>query len=135
MPIVASLLRVGLAALAAVLVATGASAQTYPSKVIKIIVPFAVGGQPDTVARVIAQHLQATLGTTIIDNRPGNSTIIGSKFAAGSDPDGYTLLFGSTTSLAIVPAMTSNAGYDAVRASSRSRRSRARRCISMSGRR
>ena len=63
---------------------------------------------------MIAQHLQATLGTTIIDNRPGNSTIIGSKFAAGSDPDGYTLLFGSTTSLAIVPSMTSNAGYDPV---------------------
>jgi tripartite-type tricarboxylate transporter receptor subunit TctC len=104
----------GLVVLAAVLVTASASAQTYPNKVIKIIVPFAVGGQPDTVARLMAQHLQATLGTTIIDNRPGNSTIIGSKFAAGSDPDGYTLLFGSTTSLAIVPAMTSSAGYDAV---------------------
>jgi tripartite-type tricarboxylate transporter receptor subunit TctC len=114
MPTVASLIRIALA-LAAVLVAASASAQTYPNKVIKIIVPFAVGGQPDTVARVIAQHLQATLGTTIIDNRPGNSTIIGSKFAAGSDPDGYTLLFGSTTSLAIVPAMTSSAGYDPVK--------------------
>jgi tripartite-type tricarboxylate transporter receptor subunit TctC len=114
MPSVASLMRMGLVALAAVLVTASASAQTYPNKVIKIIVPFAVGGQPDTVARLMAQHLQATLGTTIIDNRPGNSTIIGSKFAAGSDPDGYTLLFGSTTSLAIVPAMTSNAGYDAV---------------------
>jgi tripartite-type tricarboxylate transporter receptor subunit TctC len=114
MPTVTSLMRIGLTALTAVVATASASAQTYPSKVIKIIVPFAVGGQPDTVARVIAQHLQATLGTTIIDNRPGNSTIIGSKFAAGSDPDGYTLLFGSTTSLAIVPAMTSNAGYDAV---------------------
>jgi tripartite-type tricarboxylate transporter receptor subunit TctC len=114
MPTVASLMRAGVVALAAALAAASAAAQTYPSKVIKIVVPFAVGGQPDTVARVIAQHLQATLGTTIIDNRPGNSTIIGSKFAAGSDPDGYTLLFGSTTSLAIVPAMTSNAGYDAV---------------------
>jgi tripartite-type tricarboxylate transporter receptor subunit TctC len=114
MPTVTSLMRIGLTALTAVVATASASAQIYPSKVIKIIVPFAVGGQPDTVARVIAQHLQATLGTTIIDNRPGNSTIIGSKFAAGSDPDGYTLLFGSTTSLAIVPAMTSNAGYDAV---------------------
>jgi tripartite-type tricarboxylate transporter receptor subunit TctC len=114
MPSVASLMRNGLVALAAVFVITSASAQTYPNKVIKIIVPFAVGGQPDTVARLMAQHLQTTLGTTIIDNRPGNSTIIGSKFAAGADPDGYTLLFGSTTSLAIVPAMTSSAGYDAV---------------------
>ena len=114
MPTVASLQRIGLAALAVVMVAASAAAQTYPNRVIKIIVPFAVGGQPDTVARVIAQHLQATVGTTIIDNRPGNNTIIGSKFAAGADPDGYTLLFGSTTSLAIVPAMTSNAGYDPV---------------------
>jgi tripartite-type tricarboxylate transporter receptor subunit TctC len=114
MPTVASLQRIGLAALAAIVVVASAAAQSYPNRVIKIIVPFAVGGQPDTVARVIAQHLQATLGTTIIDNRPGNSTIIGSKFAAGADPDGYTLLFGSTTSLAIVPAMTSNAGYDPV---------------------
>jgi tripartite-type tricarboxylate transporter receptor subunit TctC len=114
MPTVASLQRLALAALATIFVGGTAAAQTYPNKVIKIIVPFAVGGQPDTVARLMAQHLQATLGTTIIDNRPGNSTIIGSKFAAGADPDGYTLLFGSTTSLAIVPAMTSNAGYDAV---------------------
>ena len=105
MPMVASLLRIALGR-----AGRGRSwprarrAQTYPNRVIKIIVPFAVGGQPDTVARLFAQHLAATVGTTIIDNRPGNNTIIGSKFAAGADPDGYTLLFGSTTSLAIVPA-------------------------------
>ena len=114
MPTVASLQRIACAALAAVAIAGAAWAQTYPNRVIKIIVPFAVGGQPDTIARVFAQHLQATVGTTIIDNRPGNNTIIGTKFAAGSDPDGYTLLFGSTTSLAIVPFLTANAGYDPV---------------------
>ncbi|MPZ36522.1 MAG: tripartite tricarboxylate transporter substrate binding protein [Rhizobiales bacterium] len=112
----ASLLRIVFAALVVVvLTADAASAQTYPDRVIKIIVPFAVGGQPDTVARVIAQYLQATVGTTIIENRPGNSTIIGSKFAADAAPDGYTLLFGSSTSLAIAPAMTSSAGYDPVK--------------------
>jgi tripartite-type tricarboxylate transporter receptor subunit TctC len=115
MPMVASLQRLVLAALAVAIVASSAAAQTYPSRVIKIIVPFAVGGQPDTVARVIAQHLQATVGTTIIDNRPGNSTIIGSKFVADADPDGYTLLFGSSTSLAIAPAMSANPGYDPVK--------------------
>jgi tripartite-type tricarboxylate transporter receptor subunit TctC len=116
MPTFASLQRLRLAAIGfnAVVLAASAAAQTYPSRVIKIIVPFAVGGQPDTVARVFAQHLQATVGPTIIDNRPGNNTIIGTKFAAGSDPDGYTLLFGSTTSLAIVPFLTANAGYDPV---------------------
>jgi tripartite-type tricarboxylate transporter receptor subunit TctC len=115
MPAVAVLQRIVFVVLAVVMVAAGgALAQPYPSRVIKIIVPFAVGGQPDIVARVFAQHLAATVGTTIIDNRPGNNTIIGSKFAASADPDGYTLLFGSVTSLAIVPALTANAGYDPV---------------------
>jgi tripartite-type tricarboxylate transporter receptor subunit TctC len=115
MPAVAGLQRIAFVVLAVVMVAaSGAFAQPYPSRVIKIIVPFAVGGQPDIVARVFAQHLAATVGTTVIDNRPGNNTIIGSKFAAGADPDGYTLLFGSVTSLAIVPALTASAGYDPV---------------------
>jgi tripartite-type tricarboxylate transporter receptor subunit TctC len=103
----------------AVAVAAGAAhvglAQTYPNRVIKIIVPFAVGGQPDTVARVFAQHLAMTLGPTIVDNRPGNNTTLGAKAAASADPDGYTLLFGTSTSLAIAPATTPNAGYDPVK--------------------
>ena len=92
----------------------GALAQGYPSKVIKIVVPFPAGGQPDTVARLIAQHLSATVGPTMIDNRPGGNTTIGSKAAASAEPDGYTLLFGSVTSLAIGPALVLNAGYDPV---------------------
>ena len=54
--------------------AGGTFAQTYPSRVIKIIVPFAAGGQPDTIARVFAQHLALTVGATVIDNRPGGNT-------------------------------------------------------------
>jgi len=104
-----------LAALALAATIGLASAQPYPSRVIKIVVPFGVGGQPDVIARLFAQHLNATVGATIIDNRPGNNTIIGSKFAAGAEPDGYTLLFGSSTSLAIAPALTANAGYDPVK--------------------
>src|SRR5581483_1348843 len=92
-----------------------ASAQTYPNRVIRIIVPFGPGGQPDVVARVFAQHLAATLGPTIIDNRPGVNTTLGTKAAAGAEPDGYTLLFASTTSLAIAPALNQNAGYDPVK--------------------
>jgi len=107
------------AGLAILLVAIGsaniASAQTYPSRVIKIIVPFAVGGQPDVVARLFAQHLAATVGPTIIDNRPGNNTTLGAKAAASAEPDGYTLLFGSSTSLAIAPALAPNVGYDPVK--------------------
>jgi tripartite-type tricarboxylate transporter receptor subunit TctC len=98
------------------IVAMGAAlAQPYPNRLIKIVVPFAVGGQPDTIARVFAQQIGATVGTTMIENRPGNNTIIGSKFVAGAEPDGYTLLFGSATSLALVPATTQNAGYDPVK--------------------
>src|SRR3954470_9578808 len=92
-----------------------AGAQNYPNRVIKIIVPFGVGGQPDVVARVFAQHLAATIGAAVIDNRPGANTTIGSKAAATAEPDGYTLLFGSSTSLAIAPALSPNAGYDPVR--------------------
>jgi tripartite-type tricarboxylate transporter receptor subunit TctC len=100
---------------ALVAVAGAALAQTYPSRVIKIVVPFGAGGQPDVVARVFAQHIAATVGPTIIDNRPGGNTTIGSKVAAAAEPDGYTLLFGSTTSLAIAPALNQNAGFDPVK--------------------
>jgi tripartite-type tricarboxylate transporter receptor subunit TctC len=75
-------------AVAAMGVAGGAAAQEYPNRVIKIIVPFGPGGQPDVVARVFAQHLAATLGATMIDNRPGANTTIGSKAAAAAEPDG-----------------------------------------------
>jgi tripartite-type tricarboxylate transporter receptor subunit TctC len=115
MPNVVTLQRLAIAALLIAAGVEGADAQTYPNRIIKIIVPFGVGGQPDTIARVFAQHLAATVGTTIIDNRPGSNAIIGSKAAASADPDGHTLLFASTTSLAIVPALTANAGYDAVK--------------------
>ncbi|HEY7664639.1 MAG TPA: tripartite tricarboxylate transporter substrate binding protein [Xanthobacteraceae bacterium] len=103
-----------LALLAAVVLVIGpASAQPYPSRVIKLIVPFSPGGQPDTIARIIAQHLSASVGTTIIDNRPGANTAIGTKAAAAAEPDGHTLLFGSSTSLAIAPALKGG-DYDPV---------------------
>ena len=99
---------------AAALLAGAAFAQSYPSRVIKLIVPFSPGGQPDTIARVVAQHLSASVGTTIIDNRPGANTTIGTKAAAAAEPDGYTLLFGSSTSLALAPALKGG-DYDPVK--------------------
>ena len=89
-------------------------AQSYPSRVIKLIVPFSPGGQPDTIARIVAQHLSGSVGTTIIDNRPGANTTIGTKAAAAAEPDGYTLLFGSSTSLAIAPALKAGE-YDPIK--------------------
>jgi tripartite-type tricarboxylate transporter receptor subunit TctC len=92
-----------------------ASAKDYPSRVIKIIVPFGAGGQPDVVARVFAQYLQNNLGPTIVENHPGGNTTLGAQAAAAAKPDGYTLFFGSSTSLAIAPALNPNAGYDPVK--------------------
>jgi tripartite-type tricarboxylate transporter receptor subunit TctC len=90
-------------------------AQDYPNRVIRLIVPFGPGGQPDVIARIFAHHLAATVGATIVDNRPGANATIGTKAAVGAQPDGYTLLFASTTSLAIAPAINRNAGYDPVK--------------------
>src|SRR5262249_40685611 len=101
------------AVIAGLLASNAAFAQLYPSRVIKMIVPFSPGAQPDTIARLVAQHLSASVGTTIIDNRPGANTTIGTKVAAAAEPDGYTLLFGSSTSLAIAPALKPE--YDPVK--------------------
>jgi tripartite-type tricarboxylate transporter receptor subunit TctC len=105
-------------ALLAALVAVGVQrtdpllAETYPNRPIRLIVPFPPGGPTDVMGRVIAQALSATLGAIVVDNRPGAGSTIGTKLAAGAEPDGYTLLFGSTASLAIAPALYKNAGYD-----------------------
>lgn len=86
------------AALAATLTTLGASAQTYPDKPVKIIVPFAAGGPADVYARVLGQKLAESLGQTFtIDNRPGGGAIVGTEVAAKSPADGYTLLMMSNT--------------------------------------
>ena len=73
-------------------------AQEYPSRPVKIIVPFAAGGSADIYARVLAQKLQEALGQTfIVDDRPGGGSIIGTDAVAKSAPDGYTLLLMSNT--------------------------------------
>jgi tripartite-type tricarboxylate transporter receptor subunit TctC len=108
-------LAAAMLALAMTGVAIVASAEDYPSHVIKIIVPFGVGGQPDVVARVFAQYFQNNLGPTVVDNHPGGNTVLGAQAAASAKPDGYTLFFGSSTSLAIAPALNPNAGYDPVK--------------------
>ena len=74
------------------------AAQDYPTKPVRIIVPFAAGGPADVYARFIGQHLQDALGQSfVIDNRPGAGSIIGTDAVAKSAPDGYTLLLMSNT--------------------------------------
>jgi len=94
--------------------AAGPSAsQNYPNHVIKMIVPFPPGGPIDTMARIVAHELSARLGQeVVIDNRPGAGSTLGSKAAAGADPDGYTLLFGSSGSLAVAPALYAKLNID-----------------------
>jgi tripartite-type tricarboxylate transporter receptor subunit TctC len=107
--------------LAALLTATGPKwtqswAQSYPSRPIRMITPFTPGSPVDVAARLLAQYLGANLGqNVIVDNRPGAGTTLGMKAAALADPDGYTLLYQSS-SLVVAPAMYKNLDYDPLKA-------------------
>jgi tripartite-type tricarboxylate transporter receptor subunit TctC len=104
------------AALSVAHLCSPALAQSYPDKPIKLVVPFPAGGTVDTVARLISQPLSAYLGQSIvIENRPGAGTTIALKSVALADPDGYTLLLGSTGSLAINPTLYHNLDFGPVR--------------------
>src|SRR5262245_44681367 len=92
-----------------------AAAQPYPNRPIKLVVPFPPGGPADVMGRLIAQPLSNTLGQVIVENRPGAGSTIGAKSVATADPDGYTLLLGSSSTLAIGPALYANAGYDPIK--------------------
>jgi tripartite-type tricarboxylate transporter receptor subunit TctC len=95
--------------------AAPAPAQTYPVKPVRIIVPFAPGGV-DVTARIVADRLTAALGQPfIVENRPGAGGSVGAKMVAGSNPDGYTLIFSSPGPVVVSPAINRNAGYDAVK--------------------
>jgi tripartite-type tricarboxylate transporter receptor subunit TctC len=107
--------RRNLALLAIACCATVASAQTYPSKPIKVIVPYTPGSPVDVLARVVTQQVSVRLGQSIvIDNRPGAGTTIGTKLAATADPDGYTLLIGAT-SFVLSFSLYPNLDYDPVK--------------------
>jgi tripartite-type tricarboxylate transporter receptor subunit TctC len=102
-----------IAAIGVILIAGGTSlAQTYPNRPIKLIVPLPAGGTVDVSARVLADRLSAQLGqSVIVDNRPGAGTTIGLKLVATADPDGYTLLFASTGSMTVNPALYKNLDF------------------------
>jgi tripartite-type tricarboxylate transporter receptor subunit TctC len=90
-----------------------ARAEGYPSKVIKLVVPAGPGGPTDLLARLVAERMAATLGqAVIVDNRGGAGGAIEARAVAAAEPDGYTLLFGNTATLANIPAVSKSAGYD-----------------------
>jgi tripartite-type tricarboxylate transporter receptor subunit TctC len=93
-----------------------AQAQGYPSKLIKLILPFTAGSPNDVLARFIAPHLSARLRqSVIVENRPGGGTSIGARAVLAADPDGYTLLFSNGPTHVIAPLGHASASYDPVK--------------------
>ena len=89
------------------------AAQDYPARTVQLIVPFPPGGPTDIVGRLVAQRLSEGLGKpVVVENRPGAGGTVGSAAAAKATPDGYTLLYGSTSTLAIAPSLYRNLSYD-----------------------
>jgi len=100
-------------ALCFVVLAGAAAAQTYPSRPVRLIVPFPAGSGPDQVARVLGQELQQSLGQPfIVEDKSGALGTIGSAEVARATPDGYTLLMTTNTAGAAAPALVKNVGYD-----------------------
>ena len=102
------------AAIAAAMIVLGAQAQGYPTRPVKIIVPFGPGGFTDVVARILQSQLGAALGQPIvIENKPGAGSTIGTAEVAKAKPDGYTLAMVSTTHV-ITPSIYKKMPYDAL---------------------
>jgi tripartite-type tricarboxylate transporter receptor subunit TctC len=108
-----------LPALLACLMASPPQAQTagdWPARSIRLVVPFGAGGPPDVLARIMAQPLSEGLGqSVIIDNRVGAGGTLGAELVARAPADGYTLLLGATSTMAIGPSVYRELRYDPVR--------------------
>ena len=88
-------------------------AQAWPTRPVRIIVPFSPGGPADVMARVVGQRMSAILGQQLyVENRGGAGGTIGARAAAQAEPDGYTLILGTTSTLVVAPEVYRNVGYD-----------------------
>ena len=107
--------RQALGAAAALAAARSARAQgTWPDRPIRVVVPFAAGGNADTIARILQPRLQEKLGQpVVVENRPGAGGAVGAAEVARARPDGYTLLIGSNGPLSVNPAVQARLPYDA----------------------
>ncbi len=98
------------------LLAFQVSAQTYPNRPIKIIIPYGPGGAPDILGRLIGAKLQTSLGQpVIVENHPGAGGTVGTDFVAKSAPDGYTILVATTANLSISPHLYPKLPYNALK--------------------
>src|SRR5690242_6683688 len=90
-----------------------ATADIFPNRTVRLIVPFPAGGPTDVLARVLAQRMSTDWGQpVVVENRPGGNTAIGAQIVAKAQPDGYTLLAAMDTTLAMNPATTTNLTYN-----------------------
>jgi tripartite-type tricarboxylate transporter receptor subunit TctC len=109
-------MKLAFTTIAAALVAVApvaAMAQAYPAKPVKIVVPFAPGGNLDVTARLVAESMSKTLGQPfIVENRAGAGGALGSEQVAKSPPDGYTLVAGTTATTIVSPLLIANAPYN-----------------------
>jgi tripartite-type tricarboxylate transporter receptor subunit TctC len=97
-------------------IASGAAcSQAYPDRPIRLIVPAAPGGPTDIPARLLSQMLPKLGQPIVIENRPGAGGAIGARVVVAAPPDGYTLLVGNTSVLAVAPSVSAGAGYDPTR--------------------
>jgi len=105
-----------LALLAAALVSVASHAQDYPSRPLRMIVPYPAGALTDTLARAIGERLSAALKQpVVVENKPGAGTLVGAELVARAPADGYTLLMATSTTLGISPAMYSKPAIDPVK--------------------
>lgn len=103
-------------ALALVMVASSAWAQDFPSRSLKLVVPYAPGGGADSVARIVAKKVAENVGQPIvIENKGGAGSIVGTDLVAKAEPDGYTLLLGQSGPISINPAVYKTLPYDPVK--------------------
>ncbi|MES2910512.1 MAG: tripartite tricarboxylate transporter substrate binding protein [Pseudomonadota bacterium] len=108
---------VALLSLTAMGLAAAQSGGAYPNKPIRLVVPFAPAGPTDIAARLIARKLSESLGQpVVIDNKPGAGGTVGSAEVARAAADGYTLLYGSSSTLSVSPALYAKLSYDAAKA-------------------
>lgn len=105
--------KVVLSGLVFLLAAHELAAQTYPSRPIRLVVPYPPGGPTDFVGRAVSQKLTEFLGQqVVVDNRPGAATVVGSELVARAAPDGYTLLFGTGGGTFLAPLILPKVSYD-----------------------
>jgi tripartite-type tricarboxylate transporter receptor subunit TctC len=104
------------ALLAVVAMIENVEAEPYPSRPVKLVVPYGPGGAGDVIARIVSEQLGKDLGVSIVvENKPGAGGMIGAQAVASARPDGYTVLLGNTTEMVVGPYLLKSASYETQR--------------------